>query len=83
MPENPEQPDVPLLPLRTGRHGLRGERWEDVHEVALPDIVNEKPWHESSTGIEKKGAELGIKAEDFPTWQHFRTAVMRAAMKAA
>lgn len=62
---------------------LRGERWEDVHEVSLPDIVNEKPWHESSTGIEKKGAELGIKAEDFPTWQHFRTAVMRAAMKAA
>jgi hypothetical protein len=31
---------------------LRGERWEDEFEVVLPGVVNEKPWHESATGIE-------------------------------
>lgn len=62
---------------------LRGERWEDVHEVKLPDVVNEKPWHESATGIEAKGKELGIMPHEFENWQHFKTAVMRKAMKAA
>jgi hypothetical protein len=62
---------------------LRGERWEDVFEITLPDVVNEKPWHESSTGITQKGKELGINIEDFPHFQDFRIAVLRAAMKAA
>lgn len=62
---------------------LRGERWEDVHEVKLPDVVNEKPWHESATGIEAKGKELGIMPHEFSTWPEFKIAVMRKAMKAA
>jgi hypothetical protein len=62
---------------------LRGERWEDVYEVKLPDVVNEKPWHETATGIVAKGRELGISSDDFVHFQEFRTAVMRAAMKAA
>jgi hypothetical protein len=62
---------------------LRGERWDDVHEVKLPDIVNEKPWHETSTGIEAKGAELGLTPDQFEHWQAFKIAVMRKAMKAA
>lgn len=62
---------------------LRGERWEDELEVKLPDVVNEKPWHESATGIEAKGKELGIVPSDFNTWPEFKIAVMRSAMKAA
>jgi hypothetical protein len=62
---------------------LRGERWEDVYEVSLPDVVNEKPWHETATGIVRKGQELGISSDQFEHFQDFRTAVMRAAMKAA
>ena len=62
---------------------LRGERWEDVYEVSLPDVVNEKPWHETATGIIRKGQELGISSDQFEHFQDFRTAVMRAAMKAA
>lgn len=62
---------------------LRGERWSDVHEVVLPGVVNEKPWHETATGIEEKGRELGIMPHDFESFPHFKIAVMRAAMKAA
>jgi alkylhydroperoxidase/carboxymuconolactone decarboxylase family protein YurZ len=62
---------------------IRGERWEDCHEVKLPDVVNEKPWHESSTGIEAKGRELGLDPANFPHFPAFKTAVMRAVMKAA
>lgn len=62
---------------------LRGERWDDVYEVKLPDVVNEKPWHETATGIEAKGKELGIMPHEFNNWPEFKTAVMRKAMKAA
>ena len=62
---------------------LRGERWEDVHEVVIQGVVNEKPWHESATGIEAKGKELGIMPHEFESFPLFRAAVMRAAMKAA
>lgn len=62
---------------------LRGERWDDELEVKLPDVVNEKPWHETATGIEAKGKELGINPSDFESFPHFKIAVMRAAMKAA
>ena len=62
---------------------LRGERWDDEHEVVLPDVVNEKPWHETWAGIVKKGSELGLKEADFAHPQDFRAAVMRAAMRAA
>jgi hypothetical protein len=62
---------------------LRGERWEDVYEISLPDVVNDKPWHETATGIVRKGQELGISSDQFEHFQEFRTAVMRAAMKAA
>ena len=62
---------------------MRGERWDDELEVKLPDVVNEKPWHETSTGIEAKGRELGLRPEDYQSFPHFRMAVMTAAMKAA
>lgn len=62
---------------------IRGERWEDIHEVTIPGVVNEKPWHETASGIEAKGRELGILPEQFESFPHFKTAVMRAAMKAA
>lgn len=62
---------------------LRGERWEDELKVKLPDVVNQRPWHETASGIEAKGKELGIEASQFTNFQDFRAAVQRAAMKAA
>jgi 2'-5' RNA ligase len=62
---------------------LRGERWEDELEVKLPNVVNEKPWHETATGIELKGKELGLDPSQFETFPHFKVAVMRAALKSA
>ena len=62
---------------------LRGERWEDEHEVRLAGVVNEKPWHETSTGIEAKGAELGIFPANFESWPALKQAVMHQVMKAA
>jgi hypothetical protein len=62
---------------------LRGHRWADEMEVKLAGVVNEKPWHETASGIVAKGQELGISADDFETFPHFKIAVMRAAMKAA
>jgi len=62
---------------------LRGERWEDAHEVVLPDVVNEKPWHETASGIEAKGKELGITPDQFETWPQFKQAVMHKVMRAA
>lgn len=62
---------------------LRGERWEDTFEVVIPDVVNEKPWYESASGIEAKGRELGINPFDYQTFPEFKAAVMRATMKAA
>ncbi len=62
---------------------LRGERWEDVYEVNLPGVVNDKPWHETATGIEAKGRELGIFSDQFKHFQEFRAAVIKASMKAA
>jgi hypothetical protein len=52
--------------------------WEDEIET-----IAEKAWHESATGIEEKGLELGINPKDFESFPQFKTAVMRAAMKAA
>jgi hypothetical protein len=62
---------------------LRGERWEDVHEVTLPDVVNSKPWHETAAGIEAKGRELGITPDTFASWPEFKQAVMHKTMRAA
>ena len=62
---------------------LRGERWDDELEVKLPDVINEKPWHETATGIESKGRELGIDPAQFESFPHFKVAVMRAALKSA
>lgn len=57
---------------------LRGERWEDEHEVKIEGVVNEKPWYETSTGIEAKGAELGMTPDQFASWPQFKEAVMQA-----
>ena len=62
---------------------LRGERWDDIHEVVIPDVVNEKLWHETASGIELKGQEFGIVPSQFESFPLLRAAVMRAAMKAA
>ena len=62
---------------------LRGERWEDIHEVSLPDVVNEKPWHETASGIEAKGKEYGLEPSQFNTFPEFRAAVMQKSLKAA
>lgn len=62
---------------------LRGERWDDEHEVVLQGVVNEKPWHESATGIEAKGLELGLTPSQFPSWPQFKQAVMHKVMRAA
>ena len=62
---------------------LRGERWDDEHEVVLQGVINEKPWHESATGIEAKGLELGLTPSQFPSWPQFKQAVMHKVMRAA
>jgi hypothetical protein len=53
--------------------------WMDEEEVDLPDIVNEKPWHETWPGIQAKGAELGVIESKFSSPQDFRAAVIKAA----
>jgi hypothetical protein len=51
-------------------------RWDDE----LPEVkINGRVWHETKTGIEEKGRELGISPDQFEHWQWFRTAVMKAA----
>ena len=62
---------------------LRGERWDDELEVVLQGVINEKPWHESATGIEAKGLELGLTPSQFPSWPQFKQAVMHKVMRAA
>lgn len=62
---------------------LRGERWDDELEVKLPNVHNDKPWHETATGIELKGKELGLNPSQFESFPHFKVAVMRAALKSA
>jgi hypothetical protein len=62
---------------------LRGERWDDEYEVVLPGVVNERPWHETASGIEAKGKELGLALEQFENFQAFRHAVMSQSIKAA
>ena len=66
---------------------LRGERWDDDYGIDLGDVVEINGqvvnWWESATGIEKKGAEIGLKAEDFASFPDFKAAVMRGAMRAA
>ena len=62
---------------------LRGERWEDELEVKLPNVINDKLWHDTATGIELKGKELGLDPSQFESFPHFKVAVMRAALKSA
>jgi len=62
---------------------VRGERWDDIHEVVLPNVVNEKPWHETASGIEAKGKEYGLEPSQFNTFPEFRAAVMQKSLKAA
>ena len=62
---------------------LRGHRWADETEIKLAGVVNEKPWHETASGIEAKGKELGLDPSQFDSFPAFKVAVMRQAMKAA
>jgi hypothetical protein len=62
---------------------LNNGGWMDEEEVDLPDIVNEKPWHETWPGIQAKGRELGIDESQFTHPQDFKSAVMRASVKVA
>jgi hypothetical protein len=64
---------------------LRGERWADELQIDLGANKNGKAWHETASGVEAKGAELGLLPSQFKTpsgtqdWQAFRAAVVRAA----
>jgi len=58
---------------------LNAGGWMDEDEVDLPDVVNEKPWHETWPGIVAKGLELGLMEFEFDGPQDFRAAVIRAA----
>lgn len=64
---------------------LRAERWSDELEINLGANRGGKPWHETASGVEAKGAELGLRPGQFVTasgtqdWQAFRAAVLRAA----
>ena len=62
---------------------MSGHRWEDEIEVKLVGVVNEKPWHESASGIEAKGKELGLDPSQFDSWPAFKVAVMQKSLKAA
>ena len=62
---------------------LRGHGWNDKMSFDLPDVVNEKPWHETASGIEAKGKELGLDPSQFEHWQAFKVAVMQKSLKAA
>jgi len=62
---------------------LRGHRWADETEIKLAGVVNEKLWHETASGIEAKGKELGLDPSQFDSFPAFKVAVMRQAMKAA
>ncbi len=44
---------------------LRGERWEDVHEVdILRATTDGRPWWQSTSGIERRAAELQMQPWD-------------------
>jgi hypothetical protein len=58
---------------------LRGERWADEYEVILPEVHNEKPWHETASGIEKKGLQYGLMPSQFTHWQEFKAEVLKVA----
>lgn len=57
--------------------------WMDEDEVEMPDVVNDKPWHETWPGIVAKGKELGIYETQFAHPQDFKSAVMRGSVKIA
>lgn len=54
---------------------LNGERWDDEHEVDLGSNVSGKAWYETSSGIEAKGRELGLKVGDYDNFPAFRAQV--------
>lgn len=61
---------------------LRAEGWENSAEVDLGDVVNGKMWFETTSGVEAKGAELGILPAQFDKaggWPQFKLAVFKAA----
>lgn len=60
---------------------LRGERWEDVSEVELGDVVKGKMWFETTVGVDQKAAELGLTWDNASeTYQDFTARVKRAAV---
>ena len=58
---------------------IRGERWEDVEEVDLSDVVLGKMWWETAPGIEQKGREFGIDPAAYPGFPEFKAAVFQLA----
>jgi hypothetical protein len=62
---------------------LRGHGWNDKMSFDLPGVHNEKPWHETASGIEAKGKEYGLDPSQFATFPEFRAAVMQKSLKAA
>ena len=59
---------------------LRGERWADVHEIELTNVVDGKMWWETSQGIEAKGLEFNLTLTQFDNnFPLFKQAVFIAA----
>ena len=64
---------------------LRSERWDDELVIDLGANKNGKAWHETASGVEAKGKELGLLPAQFclpdgrQDWQAFAAAVKRAA----
>ena len=60
---------------------LRGQYFFDEVDVALPEIVNGQPWHETWGGIVAKGKEFGLFETQFDFPYQFKAAVFAAAEK--
>ena len=56
---------------------LNQRRWEDGEPGETP--AGEKPWFLTSTGIEGKAAEFGLKYDDVEPWPDFRDRVFAKA----
>lgn len=57
---------------------LRAERWDDSYQVEIMPVEETKQWHETSTGIERVGRELGLDQSKYPHFPAYKAAVMQA-----
>lgn len=62
---------------------LRAERWDDCYDTEVLTVAETKAWHETSSGIEAKGLELGLDQSSYPHFPAYKEAVMRAYRQGA